>query len=291
MPQGIFLHLVNDVGDANVWFYVFHILYAAEPALVRRFFDAAILLDRRLRTLVFQSTAPVAMSVDPTLSKYLVAMANKFCLAVPVAKPSVRIEELADNEKAGGNVHMRLLTRIDRTSIGFGCRASSTRKTVAHYGVQLHVAAGNVLDALSTSERRYLYIRNFEQAKARRGVLVPGRLHKVKIQHGDVVVVHNSATCPSFLKAEVDCTGLSREDCFERVKSFCRAARDKDVYFMAIVESDQRMGTERELVDAEKESSASFGSEDGRKRRELGNHEGRGSKRAKSVGQDELQES
>ena len=156
-------------------------------------------------------------------------MANKFYLAVPVAKPSVMMEELADNEKAGGDVHMRLLTRIDGASIGFGCRASSTRKTVAHInGVQLHVAAGNFLCALSTSERQYLYIRNFEQAKARRGELIPGTPHKVKVQHGDVIVVHQEDTCPSFLKAKVDCTGLSREDCFERVKSFCHAAKDKE---------------------------------------------------------------
>ena len=148
------------------------------------------------------------------------------------------MEELADNAKAGGNVHMRLLTLIDRAGIGFGCRASSTRKTAAQMDVQLHVAAGNVLYALATSERRYLYIRNFEQAKARRGVLVPGTLHKVKVQHGDVIVVHQEEACPSSLKAKVDCTGLSREDCFERVKSFCHAARDRDVYFMAIVESD-----------------------------------------------------
>ena len=105
-------------------------------------------------------------------------------------------------------------------------------------GVQLHVAAGNVLYARSTSEGRYLCIRNFEQAEARRAVLVPGTLNKVKVQHGDVIVVHHEDACPSFLNAKVDCTGLSREGCFERVKSFYHAARDKYVYFMAIVESD-----------------------------------------------------
>ena len=283
---------IEWVVDDRIWLCIFHILYTAEPALVRRFFDAAILLDRSLLKSVFERAAPVAMGVDPTLGKHLVAMAKKFNLAVPVAKPSDRMEELADDEKAGGNVHMRLLTLVDKSRVGFGCRASLTRKTVAYYDVQLHVAAGNVLHTLAASEIQYLYIRNFEQAKARRGELVPGRLHKVKVQHGDVVVVHDEDACPYFLKAEVDCTGLPREDCFERVKSFCRSARDKYVGFMAIVESDQRTGTERELVDAEKESGASFVSEDGRKRRERDSKdEGRGSKRAKSVGQDELQES
>ena len=261
--------LVESMVRDDEWFCVFHILYTAEPALVRRFFNAAILLGQRLLTLVLQSAAPVAMGVDPTLAKYLVAMASKFCLAVPVAKPSVMMEELADNAKAGGNVHMRPLTLVGKTRIGFWYRASSTRKTVAHsIGVQLYVAAGNFLEAHSSSERRYIYIRNFQQAEVSRGKLAPGRLLKGKVQHGDVIVVHNSAACPSFLEAKVDCTGLSREECFEHVKSFYHAAKDRNVRFMAIVESDQHVGNEAELVDAEKESGASV--KEGKERGERG---------------------
>ena len=99
----------------DMWFYILHILYTAEPALVRIFFDAAILLNRRRRTFVFESAAPAAMRVDPMLSKYLVAMAKKFYLAVPVAKARGDCGRLADDAKAGGNVHMRLLTFIDET--------------------------------------------------------------------------------------------------------------------------------------------------------------------------------
>ena len=244
---------IEWVVDDRFCLTIFHTLYAAKSDLLRRFFDAAILLDRSLLKSMFERAAPVAMGVDPTLGKHLVAMAKKFNLAVPVAEPSVRMEKLVDDTKAGGNVHMQLLTLVDKNRAGFRCRASLTRKTVAYYDVQLHVAAGNVLHTLAASEIQYLYIRNFEQAKARRGVLVPGRLHKVKVQHGDVVVVHYEDACPYFLKAEVDCTGLPREDCFERVKSFCRSARDKYVGFMAIMESDNPInGKGEKLLEAMK---------------------------------------
>ena len=75
------------IEDDN-WFYVFHILYAVEPALVRSFFNAAMLLDPDLRTLVWERTAPVAMGVYPTLAKDLVEMAKEFNLAVLVARQS-----------------------------------------------------------------------------------------------------------------------------------------------------------------------------------------------------------
>ena len=59
--------------------------------------------------------------------------------------------------------------------------------------------------------------------------------------------------CPSFLEAKVDCTGLSREDCFERVKSFFHAARDKEVGFLAIVENDSpSTGLESGVLEAMK---------------------------------------
>ena len=240
------------VPDDN-WFFVFHTLYAAEPALVRTFFDAAILLGRSLCTLVLETAAPVAMGVDPTLGKYLVAMANKFNLAVPVAVHSVRMEELADDEKAGGNVHVRLLTVMSKARAEFWYRASSTRKTVAHSnGVQLHVAAGNFLDARSTFKRRHLYVHNFEQDKVRGGELAPGRSLKESVQHGDVVVVCATKKCPAFLKAKMDCAGLSRSGCFESVKSFCCAARDRNVEFMAIVESDSAINAKDGLLEAMK---------------------------------------
>ena len=134
---------------------------------------------------------------------------------------------------------MRLLKLVGKARVGFGCRASSTRKTVVPInGVQLYVAAGNVFCALSTFEKQYLYVRYFEHAKTSMPELTPGTPQMIRVQHGDVIVVDDSVVCPSFLEAKVDCTGLSREDCFERVKSFFHAARDKEVGFMAIVESD-----------------------------------------------------
>ena len=64
--------LVQWVTDDRTWLTVFHSLYVVKPDLVRIFFDAAMLADRRQSMLVLKSAAPAAMSVDPTLSKYLV---------------------------------------------------------------------------------------------------------------------------------------------------------------------------------------------------------------------------
>ena len=154
--------------------------------------------------------------------------------------------------------------------------------------------------SLATSKRLYLYIRNFEQAEARRGEFAPGRPFKVKVQHGDVIAVCAVEEWPYFLRAKVDCTRLSREDCFEHVKSFCRSAKDMDVKFMAIVESDQLIGKEGELAGAEKESRASAKKrkergEGGKERRskqakkELGRRQGRGGMKNAGGDQDQLQ--
>ena len=48
--------------------------------------------------------------------------------------------------------------------------------------------------------------------------------------------------CPSFLREQAYCAGLSEKRRFERVKSFCYAARSKSVEFLAIVESDGFVG-------------------------------------------------
>ena len=83
-------------------------------------------------------------------------------------------EELADNEEAGGSVHMQPLMPVDQSLDGdyngLYFAGSSTLKTVAskYKRWQLHIAAGNVLCALShSSEHRYFYIRSFEDGKVR----------------------------------------------------------------------------------------------------------------------------
>ena len=294
----------------DIWFKVLHILYAVSPFLVRRFFYAILVLDPGMRKFMFDRTAPLIMTMVPALSPDLVTIARENGWPEPVPQPLDMQAELADNPKAGGNVHVVPLTLIDRTGIGFGCRSSSTRKTVAHVGMmQLHVAAGNFLCALSTCKRQYLYVRNFDQAKSRRGVLVPGCPLEVKVQHGDVVVVHDSAVCPSFLEANVDCTGLSGEDCLERIKLFCYSAKAKDVYFMATVQSDSLLRNEGAFFGARNASAVKAARDDGKQRRDK--RAERRSKKTESVlgkqqpsrkrklerkgtkngGQDELQES
>ena len=147
MLQDIFPSLwLNMLLCDTFWFCVFHILYAAEQALVRRFFDAAILLDRRLRTLVFERQHQLQWVWTRRYASIWWQWPTNSTLQCQSHSESVRIEELADNADAGGDVHMRLLTPIGKTRAEFWFRASSTRKTVVHAnGVQLYVATGNVL--------------------------------------------------------------------------------------------------------------------------------------------------
>ena len=58
------------------------------------------------------------------------------------------------------------------------------------------------------------------------------------MQHGDVIAVTENKNYPSLFKGIPDCTGLSANVRFDRVKAFSYAARDYFVYFLAIVERD-----------------------------------------------------
>ena len=79
---------------------------------------------------------------------------------------------------------------LDDMYYGLWFAASSTLKTVAsNYGVQLHIAAGNVLCAFSTQGRCYLHIRIFESNKVSTHELDAGHPVQVHVQHGDVIAI------------------------------------------------------------------------------------------------------
>ena len=191
---------------------------------------------------LFQRVAPVAMSIDPTLGSVLIAIANENGWAEPVAAQLAMGAELVDGECAGGSVHMRSLVPVaqglSECIPEMSYAASPTGKAVSSGGMQMHIAADNVLCALSKYGAGYLSIRRFQGHKVDRYPLAYRYPIRVPVQHGDVLVVHARGECPSFLHAKADCTGLSREGCFEFVKSFCHSAKDDDISFMAIVEDD-----------------------------------------------------
>ena len=284
-------HVEQITWNSEDWITVFRFLHAVEPAFLHRFLEIPFAKgssgDRRL----FNETAPIAMGVDPALSSALIAIANDNDWAEPVAEKMEMQVDLADHKEAGGDVHMQPLLPVaqslDAICCGAWFAASSTLKTVADEdGVQLHIAAGNVLCALSTWDRCYLHIRTFENDKVSTHQLGSGHPVQVQVQHEDVIFMDWGNECPSFLKAIVADRGLTRRDCLEYLKAFCYSARDRTVYFVAIVQADKLVGVEEEerLVDALTASAVKVEKmdkrEDGRKRKERGGGEEHMSKKS-----------
>ena len=272
------------------WLYCFQFLHAVEPAFLLRFFDIHFIKqssdDRRL----FNETAPIAMGVEPDLSNALIAIARENDWEEPVAIKLEIVAKLADHKEAGGDVHMQPLKPVaqslDALCSGVWFAASSTLKTVASEdGTQLHIAAGNVLCALSTQNQYYLHFRTFESNEMSTHAFDAGHSIKEKVQHGDVIAISWSSECPSFLTATVADRRLTQGDCFECLKAFCYAARE-DGTFVAIVEHDRLVAIKQEPTRLAAAPSASGVKaetmdrrKDGRKRKERGGSEERTSKK------------
>ena len=136
------------------WFSILHTLYALDPALLHTFFDIGFIQDSSRDKRLFEAAAPVAMAIDPTLRSALIPIANANNWAEPVPGKQREQVELADDAQAGGDVHMQPLmpvsSSLDGIFSGLRFAGTSTGKTFAgEPGLQLHIAAGNVLCVLS----------------------------------------------------------------------------------------------------------------------------------------------
>ena len=224
------------------WPYVLRTLHAVEPALLRKFFDINFAKHSPTARRLFEAAAPVAMGMDSALGSVLIEIAKRNRWAKPVAEKNVQ-KDFADSEEAGGSVHMQPLVPVDqsldRECLGLSFVGSTTLKTVASRfeDWRLHIAAGNVLCAiLHSSDPHYFYIRSFKDGKVNRYPLRNG--NPVKVQHGDVIFINWEGHFASFISEEFHCTGLSKKERFEYIKSFCYAARHYMVDFIAIVQND-----------------------------------------------------
>ena len=237
-------YLYSVLSYKSQWFYVLRTLHALEPALLRSFFAIGFDKDSSSAKTLFERTAPAAMSLDTKLSSGLIAISNAKGWTEPVAEESVR-KELADSEDVGGSVHIQSLKPVNQSLAkdldGLECTGSSTLKIVASNFTKwkLHIAAGNVLCALSHSRLpHYFYLCSFEDGKVNRHELRNGNPVRVHVQHGDVIAMDWGEQFVSFISEEFHCTDLSAEERFECIKSFCYAARNSTVSFIAIVEND-----------------------------------------------------
>ena len=242
------------------WIDVFCLLHAVEPAFLHRFFEIHFAKGSSGDRSLFNETAPIAMGVDPALSNALIAIARENDWKEPVAEKMEMQAKLADHKEAGGDVHIQPLQPVaqspDAICSGAWYAASSTLKTVANgCTLRLHIAAGNVLCALSTTKQCYLHIRTFENDKVSTHELDVGHSVQVQVQHGDVIISNWSDECPSFLKAMVADRGLTRGGCFECLKAFCYAAKKK-VYLLAIVQTDRLVAEEATTLAAALSASA-----------------------------------
>ena len=248
------------------WLYAFRALHAVKPALLHRVFDIMFLQGLSGHDVLFAEMAPVALSIDPSLSSILVEIAKTNKWKQSTAEQAQA--KLADVKDAGGNVHMQPLMSVAQCLDGVSqgliearfkegmpgglwFAASSTCKTAADKdGLQLHIAAGNVLCALSTAgERRYLHIRRFENGEVSTHALDRNKV-KENVQCGDVIAVSKAANkALPFLEERRYSTGLSAKDRLESIKSFCYSAKSS-VVFLAIVERDEPQGEQERCVES-----------------------------------------
>ena len=234
-------------------FHVFRALCAIEPALLRKFFEIGFAKDSNMQE-AFKRAAPVALRIDPMLRVALTAIAKKNKWAKPVAIRTVVDEDLLNHRDAGGTVHMQPLlpaaqsTHITFSGISFG--VSSTGKTVASpLGLQLHIADGNVLHIRSSKNSYQVHIRRFECGKVIKCECDAKHPIIVNVQHGDVIAISRlTSSCPSFLEENAYCASLEGNVRFERLKSFCYAAKDNRVSFLAIVQTDGFAANQKEQV-------------------------------------------
>ena len=263
------------------WFYVLRTLRAVEPALLRKFFAIGFAKDPSRDRELFEMTAPVAMGIEPSLGSDLIAIARRNGWAEPVAEESVQ-KDFPDSEEAGGSVHVQPLVPVNQSLEkdynGLHFFGSSTLKTVASKFPlwKLHIAAGNVLCALShPSEPFYFCIRSFEDGKRNKYELRNGDSVEVHVQHGDVIFMDWRGHFESFIKEEFYSTGLSEKVRFEYIKSFYyAAARNCRVDFVAIVQNDGHGEPEGSEVKVEEM-----------------NGRGKGERKVENVEEEELQES
>ena len=101
--------------------YLVPTLYAIHPALLRQFFAIAFANDSASDQEAFEAAAPVAMSLDTSLSDALIAIAWENGWAEPVAERLVTRIELADDPEAGGSVHMQPLMPVAKLVVDFVC--------------------------------------------------------------------------------------------------------------------------------------------------------------------------
>lgn len=225
------------------WREVFCILHAVEPALLPKFFDLGLADDSFTDKELFEVAAPPAMGMDPTLSSALIAVAKKNGWTEPVAEECDQQIEFGDDSEAGGTVHMQPLSPLAKSRGGTCCGslfgASLTGKMIAdQVGTRLLVTADNVLCAHSTCKEYYLHVCSIESAKVTTFNIDGALPVRVKVQHGDVIVMdYWGKGFPSLLERQLSCIGLSGEDRFEWTKSFFYAANN-NFNFLAIVQSD-----------------------------------------------------
>lgn len=81
---------------------------AVDPVLLRNCFEIGFATDSSTGKEIFKVVAPVAMTIDPTMSSVLTAIDTKNNWAEPVSERHCIGSELAD--KAGGDVRMQSLT-------------------------------------------------------------------------------------------------------------------------------------------------------------------------------------
>ena len=226
------------------WLHALRIFNEADPALLHAFFSTVFGLgcgDEKL----FELTAPVALGMDPMLSNALIAIAGRNRWAEPVAEACNQQEKIPYDCSAG-DVHMQPLIPVASTVDGIWANMdfainSSGKMAKRRDGMVLYINADNVLNIISRVQY-YLHVRSFASGKVSTCEFDTELVGKIKVQHGDVIVLDANEEHPLFLEAQIHCTDLSAEGRFECVKSFAYSARNRFVLFLAIVQRDALAG-------------------------------------------------
>lgn len=290
MESAALFTLIRDLSSVQ-WLHIFAIWHTLDAAFSCRFFNAAI--EAGISADLFIAAALQAVQVDPAIKGFLARSATRKGWVVPVFGDEQVVQKpLEDDQRAGGDVHMQpLVPFVQNGSIYehhkslYAYVVSPSGKTAVSKGACLCIARGNALQ-LRATVGLFLYIRKFDRGAVSRQQVPLDKPITAQLQHGDVLALSNAIDYDPLFQEKIDCTKLSPEESFERLKQAFFFSQSC-LCFLAIVESDRLTQRNEKRFEGLKRGGADSkersGKEGSRKRKKNGKDGERGSTKAEKM--------
>lgn len=219
--------------------HVIRILHASRGTLLCDFFRIGLEEGSFMNEQFFNDAPVQASRVDHRLCAFLRERAVERGWRVPaLSERPFSLVPVQDGAETG-NVHMQPLqsfaSSLATTVNERLCAVSPSGKTVMMALATFFIAPGNMLHVLP-EKKCLLCVRSFAEGRVQ--AYSPHAYKPVRVQHGDVIAWTSYKSPPFFLSEQIGCAGVSRDERFESLKTFCYLAKSH-VDFIAIVEDDE----------------------------------------------------